>query len=430
MNYNMFLLRFGLNPDNFVNKEPSIIDSDDAVIYEVIQDITNKRECPFCHNKKTMVKDHDLVQINASTSLGKKEFIRINKTRLKCPSCHKTFTPPIEGIERYERMNKTTIEAIRKEFFLIQSFKQIAERFNVAIQTIINIFDEYTKYVPRREMPEYLCIDEKHFEGDTNGKYCVVISDFFSGEVIDVLPNRQKAYLNEYFDNIPLKEREKVKVFISDMYDEYRNVKDKYFQKALFVVDLFHVIKLISEVVKKIRIRVYNQIAEEGSIEKHFMKSNWKAFQADLYKITNKPYTSDKFGIITTYGDMITRCIKLSNTFWDTYTVLQELIHYDKYDTYTQAEHFIKDRIIVKLENIQDELTDKVAASYKKWLTGICSGLAKNQTGKRFSNAIAECNNSHIQRIIDVSYGYRNFNRFRNRIMLIMTYNPYKKDTN
>ena len=97
------------------------------------------------------------------------------------------------------------------------------------------------------------------------------------------------------------------------------------------------------------------------------------------------------------------------------------MLHYDLYDTYTEAEKFVK-RIVAKLNTTGDELLLKVAASYQKWLVGIVSGLAKNQTGKRFSNAIAESNNSHIQRIINVAYGYRNFTRFRARIMLLLAY--------
>ena len=64
--------------------------------------------------------------------------------------------------------------------------------------------------MPRRTLPQYLCIDEKYFEGDTDGKYCVVLSDFFSGEIIDVLENRQMPYLDEYFKNISSKERSDV----------------------------------------------------------------------------------------------------------------------------------------------------------------------------------------------------------------------------
>ena len=55
-------------------------------------------------------------------------------------------------------------------------------------------------------------------------------------------------------------------------------------------------------------------------------------------------------------------------------------------------------------------------------MIGIAAGLARNQTGKRYSNAIAENNNSHIQRVINIAYGYRNFKRFRARVMLILTY--------
>ena len=43
-------------------------------------------------------------------------------------------------------------------------------------------------------------------------------------------------------------------------------------------------------------------------------------------------------------------------------------------------------------------------------------------SGRRFSNAIAENNNSHIQRVIDIAYGYQNFMRFRARIMLLLSY--------
>lgn len=47
----------------------------------------------------------------------------------------------------------------------MQSFSTIVKRYNISVKQVINIFDEYTKYVPRRPFPQYLCIDEKHYEG-------------------------------------------------------------------------------------------------------------------------------------------------------------------------------------------------------------------------------------------------------------------------
>lgn len=51
--------------------------------------------------------------------------------------------------------------------------------------------------------------------------------------------------------------------------------------------------------------------------------------------------------------------------FWDGYTVLQELLNYSTYETFTEAKNFIN-RIINKLLLSSNELLEKVALSYKK----------------------------------------------------------------
>ena len=420
MDFNTFFIRFGFDSSNFVNKPPEIIETNDGYIYEVEEEY-KQRICPFCNHQHLQIHDYKWIKINLSSTKGIKETLRIKRIRYKCPQCYKTRTFKLEGIERNKSISEFVKTAIQNEFYEIQSFSTIADRYDVSLNQVINIFDEYTKKMPRRPLPEYLCIDEKHFEGDTDGKYAVIISDFFTGDVIDVLENRQMPYLDEYFKNISFKERSNVKVFISDMYDGYSTIKNRYFPKAMFVVDLFHVVKLLTSAVNKIRIRTYNQIAIEDTLERHFMKTNWRYFLMDYMKIYEKEYHSKKFDAYINFGEIIVRCLKMNIVFWDGYNVLQELLHYDKYETYTESERFMN-RIIAKLNSSGDELLEKVAESYKRWKVGIIHGLARNQTGKRFSNAIAENNNSHIQRVINVAYGYRNFKRFRSRIMLILTY--------
>lgn len=420
MDFNTTLLRFGLDSSNFVNKPVNVIRTNNDFIYEVEEDY-KKQICPICNHQYMFVHGYKWMTIKLSTTLNVKEHLRVKRIRYMCPHCHKTHTFSLKGIERNKTISNFVLTAIKNEFYEIQSFTTIANRYDVSLQTIINIFDEYTKVMPRRPLPEYLCIDEKHFEGDSDGKYCVVLSDFFTGEVIDVLPNRQMPYLDEYFNNISQRERNNVKVFISDMYEGYSTVKNKYFPKAMFVVDLFHVIKLLTKAVNKIRIRTYNQIVLDDTIERHFMKTNWRYFLMDQYKINKNEYHSKKFDMYLSYGEIILRCIKMNTVFWDGYNVLQELLHYDKYETWDEANKFMN-RIIAKLNASGDELLGKIAITYQRWKVGILNGLARNQTGRRFSNAIAENNNSHIQKVIDVAYGYGNFKRFRAKVMLVLTY--------
>ena len=420
MDFNTTLIRFGLESSNFMNKPVNIVQTDVGYIYEVEEEC-KKRICPLCNHQYMFIHSYKWITIKLSTTLGIKEILRIKRIRYKCPKCGKTHTFELQGIERNKTISNFVSTAIKQEFYEIQSFTTIANRYDVSLQTVINIFDEHTKIMPRRPLPKYLCIDEKHFEGDTNGKYCVVLSDFFTGEVIDILPDRQMPYLDEYFDSISQRERDNVKVFISDMYEGYSSIKNKYFPKALFVIDLFHVVKLLTTTINQIRIRTYNQFAIDETIERLFMKTNWRYFLMDQFKINKNEYHSKKFDMYLSYGEIILRCLKMNPVFWDGYNVLQELLHYDKYESWNEANEFMN-HIIAKLNTTGDELLMKVAETYKRWKSGIINGLAKNQTGKRFSNAIAENNNSHIQKVIDVAYGYENFKRFRARVMLILTY--------
>ena len=420
MDFNTLLTRFGFNSSNFVNKAINTIEFDHGFIYEVEEEY-RLRLCPNCNNELLHIHGYKWIEIKLSSTIGQREYLRIKRIRYKCPKCGKTHTFPLEGIERNKTISNFVKTAIKQEFYEVQSFTTIAKRYDISLNQTINIFDEFTKHVPRRPLPEYMCIDEKHFEGDTDGKYVVVISDFFTGEVVDILENRQMPYLDRYFSSISFKERSNVKVFISDMYEGYSTIKNRYFPKAMFVIDLFHVIKLLTNAVNKLRIRTYNHYMFEDTLERHFMKTNWRFFLMDQYKIRHNEYHSKKFDVYIPYGELIYRCLKCNMNFWDGYNVMQELLHYDKYETYGEAEKFMN-RIIAKLNASRDELLCKVAETYSRWKVGIIHGLARNQTGRRFSNAIAENNNSHIQKVIDVAYGYRNFKRFRARIMLIITY--------
>ena len=420
MDFNTFFMRFGLDSSNFVNKPITTIETDDGFIYETDEEF-KKRICPFCNHRYMFVHGYKWISINLSSTIRIREELRIRRIRYRCPSCNKTHTFELIGLERNKTISKFVETAIKQEFHSIQSFNTIAKRYDVSLNQVINIFDEYTNKVPRLPLPKYLCIDEKHFEGDTNGKYCVVLSDFFTGDVIDVLPDRQLPYLDEYFDSISQRERDNVKVFISDMYEGYSTVKNRYFPNTTFVIDLFHVIKLLTTSLNKIRIRTYNQIAIDDTIERHFMKTNWRFFLMDQFKISKQEYRSNKFDMTLPYGEIILRCIKLNPVFWDGYNILQDLLHYDEHASYTAADVFLS-HIIARLNSSGDELLMKVAETYKKWKVGIINGLAKNQSERRWSNAIAENNNSHIQRVINVAYGYRNFKRFRARVMLILSY--------
>lgn len=426
MNFNTFLLTFGLNPDDFVDIPVEPIKIEGGFIYELEQ-VDGDRTCSICGSKDCYKKDYRYIEIRNNENALESNYLRIRKIRYKCNKCGKTFTKPLTGINSYNKIDNKTKDLIFNETLEPISFSSIARKYSVSISTVINIFDERAKIVPRRLMPEVICIDEIKFDDDPEHKYVTVITDFERKEIVDIIRSRQMSYLREYFSNIPLKEREKTKVFISDMYEAYDTICRQYFPNAIHIIDLFHVITQLTNAVNKIRTQVMNLNTEKGSVQYNFMKQHWKYFLCRKKMIPNKYYTVKATGEVFHYSDLVFECHNLRQDFYESYECLQDLLSYSTFFTYEESLKFIL-RIVSRLESTNNLMLYGVAKTYRKWRYEIANGFDKKSRYKKYTNAIAEGLNNQLKTIIKSAYGYHNFDRFRKRSMLIMTYsNKHKK---
>lgn len=419
MDFNTFLIRLGIDPSNFINKYSEPIKTDNGFIYEVEQrkDI---RICPYCNNSHTIINDYDYVEINCSETDYMKDILRIKKVRFKCKDCNKTFTPDINGISKYSKISDQTIDMIVNDFYKMLSFEQIAQKYHLTRQRILQIFDEKIIFVPRKKMPFVLCIDEIRFKEEYNQNYCCVLYDFDNKYIVDIVKNRQLPYLEEYFSSIPENERNHTKYFVSDMYDSYRTIRRKYFPKAIHIIDLFHVVCQLARAVNKIRVIAMKSL-NQGSIEYRFMKSYWKLFLCRKEDIPDKIYEDKKTLKDYHFDDLVFKCCLKDNRLLEAYNILQDLYHYNQKYTFNDAHKFIN-YIADRLSLTESEILIDVANTYRKWSVEIANGLAKSQTGKHYTNGIAESINNLLKTIIKTAYGYKNFIRFRKRAMLIITY--------
>ena len=420
MDFNTFLIRLGIDPSSFTNKYLEPIKTDKGFIYEVEQR-TDNRICPYCNSKNVNIKDYDYIEINCSQTDQIQETLRIRKVRFKCKDCNKSFTPDISGIVKYSKTSSQTVNMIVNDFLKKITFKDIGIRYGLTTARVLQIFDDKVPYIPRKRMPFVLCVDEIRFKEEYNQNYCFVLYDFNKKQIVDIVKNRQLPYLEEYFDSIPEKERNDTKYFISDMYDGYRTIRRRYFTKAIHIVDLFHVISLLTNAVNSIRVKAMNRL-DGKTLEYRFMKRHWKYFLCRKENIPDKFYTSRKTQEVFHYDDLVFRCVMKDKDLLEAYNVLQDLFHYNQYFfTFEDSLKFINN-IADRLLLTNNPLLEPVGYSYRKWQVEIANGLAKSQSGRHYTNGIAESINNHLKSIIKAAYGYRSFVRFRKRAMMIITY--------
>lgn len=419
MDFNTILLRLGFDPGSFINKLSEPIKTENGFIYEVEQR-TDNRVCPHCGSNDAYIHTYRYTDINCSETDHIKDVLRIKKIRFKCRKCNKTFTPSIDGIRRSAVISSQTISMICSDFFKPVTFSFIADRYGLSAARIIQIFDENVRYVPRKQLPKVMCIDEIKFNEEIDQKYCCVLYDHEKRLIVDIIKNRRSAYLDEYFMNISEKERNGVNYFISDMYEEYATVRRKYFKSAVHIIDLFHVLTQMTNAVNRIRTIVMKRL-DKRSLEYNFMKTHWRLFLCKKINIPDRFYCSRKTGTVYHYDDLLFECLLKDDNLLEAYNTLQDLFRYQELDTFSESLQFI-DHISKRLILSDNDILESVGYTYRKWRIEIANGIARNQKGKHYTNGIAESLNNHLKTIIKSAYGYHNFERFRKRAMMIITY--------
>lgn len=129
------------------------------------------------------------------------------------------------------------------------TLKNIAEKYRVSVTLVENEMLDIISGIPEHvvNLPKVISFDE--FKANTtSGKYAFILNDPIHKKVLDILPNRKKEYLLQYFTYC--NNRYSVEFVISDMYEPYLLVAKIMFPKAKYVVDRFHYITYIMDALK------------------------------------------------------------------------------------------------------------------------------------------------------------------------------------
>lgn len=353
-------------------------------------------KCPSCSAHTNKVHDYREQIIKDIPAFGKTIYIHLKKRRYRC-LCGKRFPEKNTFLPRYHRITNRLsayiIDKLRTEI----SFSAVAREVNLSVSTVIRIFD-FVSY-SLKELPAALSIDE--FKGNTNGeKYQCILTDPVNRVVLDILPKRYESYLTKYFNEFSKEQRNQVQYFVSDMWKPYSNISSVWFKNATQIVDKYHWMRQI--------VWAFDAVRKEE--QKKFSKSYRKYFKNSRHLLIKRfDYLSDE------QKQQVNIMLYASPTLSIAHFYKEDFMKIFDCKDRDSAKSAMSEWINSALDCGIDRL-EKCAKTMINWLQGILNSFATHIT-----NGFTEGCNNKIKVLKRNAYGYRNFKRFRNRILHIFS---------
>lgn len=390
--------------------------------------------CPLCGSIGDYLHKGSKSQfIKFSSALEDNITIKLYRRVYMCKRCGHYFKEinPFNIEKHSTSLHKELriLEALRD---INSTYSSIAKRFNVSPTYVTNLFDKKVDLKPL-PLPEVMCVDEVYSKRLSSYKYCFIIYSPQDKKIIDVVDSRKLNNLTDYFARIPIIERNKVKYFSMDLYENYRKLAKLCFPKAIICADSFHVIKNISQYFHKVRIRImnkYSHLKNNNDNYYWFLKKYWKFLTKDISKLSYKKFPTRYDKQYMSPREIIDYILKIDSELRLAYDLLHEYRNFNDTANVDNAREWL-DEIITKFQCSGIPEYINVFKLLKNWREEIINSF-NIHNGIRISNGPMERANRDIKTLFRLSFGSRNFPRMRNRIMYVMNIDSpilYKRKT-
>lgn len=350
--------------------------------------------CPVCGSLTKRIHDYRMQTIKDLPFQFKHCYLLLKKRRYLC-SCGKRFDETYSFLPRYFRRTSRLTAFIAATLHDTVSLSSVAKKCNVSTSTVNRILD--TISFQRPTLSQAISIDE--FKGNAGGeKYQCILVDPVKHSVLDILPSRSQTFLSSYFREIPKTERYRVKFFVCDMWRPYIDLAKTFFPNATIIIDKYHFIRQTTWAIESVRKRLQKTMT--ASLRKYYKRS-----RSLILTRYNKLKDENKRAcdLMLLYNNDLRLAHYLKEWF---YRICQN-------PKYSEQRKEFFDWISTAEQSKIPEF-EKCAATYRCWSREILNAFKYGH----ITNGPTEGFNNKIKVLKRSSYGIRNFEHFRTRILL------------
>jgi len=347
--------------------------------------------CPCCNHQSKYVYDYRMQKIKDLPFGNKFIYLLLKKRRYICYHCGKRFYEKYSFLPRYHRITQRVFENIIRLMRENLSMKSIAKMYNISANTVSRIFDIVQYRL--NKLPRVIAIDE--FKGNSgNEKYQAILTNPEKKKVLDIMPTREKTHLIDYFKQFS--GREHVELVVMDMWEPYYDICKWLFPKAKIIIDKYHYIRQVYWALDRVRKRIQKSFIAQ---KRKYFKHSKKLLFAQYDKLDDENKQAVRI--------MLSQHEDLYNA-WQ----LKELFtEFRKCSNSKDGRKILRNWILSAQEINLPEFNDCIKA-FCNWSTQILNSL-----DYPYTNGFTEGTNNKIKVLKRNAYGYRNFERFRNRIL-------------
>lgn len=368
--------------------------------YELsVRSILGEGICPKCQKKSSRIKSYNTRIIRDLPISGKRVILELEVRQFEC-TCGNFFNE----LFGFVRPNKHL--TIRYEDYLYfrckgADIKYLAEKEELDWKTVNELFYFYSskEVSARSDWKEvtHLALDEIALRKG-HGNYVVVMLDLLSGTILDIVKQRDKAFLLKYFQDKGAAFCQQIQVFCSDMWKAYLNCAKEVFPNAIVVADRFHFFgkcqKGIDHARNSFR-KLFPQADELKNLKWALLKNPENLTVKELEKL-NAVFEKDEYHLL--------------RLTWDARNTLRDI--FDCPLEIEEAEILI-DQWIVGVKEFKIRYFFKFIDFYQNWKTVIL-----NYFKGRFSTGKLEGTNNKLKLIKRRAYGFLDFDHFKTRAMV------------
>ena len=359
--------------------------------------------CPNCKTQTSRIHDYREQTILDIPFRLEETTIIMKKRRYFCPHCGKKFYEDNPLLARYKRQTNRCRLHILASLTDMKTINQIADEHYTTSGIVSRIMEELN-YPKPSTLPPVIALDE--FRGNVGEKFQCILADPQHKTVLDILPTRKTEDLHAYFNQYSKKVRKKVRYIVMDLSPAFYSVLHSCFPKAKIIADKFHVVRLIVWAMENVRKEVQKKFHKNRRI---YFKRSKKLLLKHHNLLTDEE--KEQLAVMLQVSDKLRNAYRLKELFYevmDSKTKKQFRIRYRRF------KHEVED---LEMKEFQKHLS-----TLDKWFHAVENGVIIGMT-----NGFVEGCNNRTKVLKRISYGFRNFTTFRNRLLCIANNTASKK---